>query len=115
MASPSFPLAARYLEMPRRKHLKSFRHILMDYLGIGACVVAARHRTALHVPLEHRKHIVYVKDDLSGPVALCRYYLEHDRERAQIARNGREFFDQSLHRDRLARYCLATLFAATKD
>jgi Glycosyl transferases group 1 len=81
---------------------------LIDYLGIGSCVVAARHRTVLHVPLEDRKHIVYANDDLSDFVALCQYYLEHDDERNEIARNSRDFFDRYLHRDQLAAYYLAT-------
>lgn len=81
---------------------------LIDYLGIGACVVAARHRTILHVPLEDRKHLVYAKEDLSDFVELCQYYLQHDDERNQIVQNSREFFDRYLHPDQLGAYYLFT-------
>jgi Glycosyl transferases group 1 len=79
---------------------------LIDYLGIGACIVGPRQRTMLHVPLEDRKHIVYAREDLSDLVDLCQYYLEHEAERSQLVRNSREFFDRYLHRDQLAAYYL---------
>ncbi len=80
---------------------------LIDYLGIGACVVAAPHRTTLHVPLEDRTHIIYAKEDLSDLVSLCKYYLEHDVEREAIMRNSRMFFDRYLHPQQLAGYYLS--------
>jgi spore maturation protein CgeB len=80
---------------------------LIDYLGIGACVVAAPHGTLLHVPLEEGKHIVYAKEDLSDLVELCQYYLEHEEQRSAIARASRDFFDRYLHRDQLAGYYLS--------
>ncbi len=81
---------------------------LLDYLGIGSCVIGPAHPTALHVPLEDRKHIVYAKDDLSDLIDLCRYYVEHEAARAEIVRNSRDFFDRYLHRDQLAAYYLFT-------
>jgi hypothetical protein len=83
-----------------------FCYRLVDYFAVGTCVVAARHRTALPKPLEDRKHIVYVKDDLSDLVPLCEYYLKHDEERRALARNSREYFDAYLHRDQMAAYYL---------
>lgn len=83
---------------------------LIDYLAVGACIIGVRHQNRLHVPLEDRKHIVYVKDDLSDLVELCRYYLEHDEERKRLCRNSREYFDRYLHRDQLAAYYLDCCF-----
>jgi Glycosyl transferases group 1 len=80
---------------------------LIDYLGIGACVVAPRHRTVLHVPLEDRKHIILAKEDLSDLLELCAYYVEHKQERDQIVTNSQEFYDRYLHRDQLAGYYLS--------
>jgi hypothetical protein len=85
---------------------------LIDYLGIGACVIAPRHRTTLHVPLEDKQHVVFAREDLSDLVDLCEYYLEHDDERAAIARRSREFFDRNLHRDQLAGYYLTRAIQA---
>jgi hypothetical protein len=81
-----------------------FCYRLIDYFGIGACVIAPRHRAVLHVPLEDRKHIVYARADLSDLLDLCQYYLEHEPEREQIAQSSREFFDRYLHRAQLAAY-----------
>ncbi len=88
--------------------LGDFCFRLMNYLAIGTCVVAYPHRTTFHVPLVDRKHIVYVKEDFSDLVELCEYYLENDREREEIARNSREFFDLYLHKDNLVKYYLKT-------
>jgi hypothetical protein len=77
---------------------------LLDYLGVGACVVAPRHRAVLHVPLEDRKHIVYAREDLSDLLDLCQYYLGHEQEREQMVRSSRELFDRYLHRAQLAAY-----------
>jgi hypothetical protein len=79
---------------------------LVDYLAVGSCVIGPRHGTNMHVDLEDRKHLVYTKDDLSDLIPLCKYYLEHDRERKEIRRNAREYFDRFLHREQLAAYYL---------
>jgi hypothetical protein len=79
---------------------------LIDYLAVGACVVAPRHETLLHVPLIDREHIVYAREDLSDLVDLCRFYLENDDARETVRSNSRAFFDKYLHRDQLAAYYL---------
>ena len=79
---------------------------LIDYFAVGACVIAPKHHTVLHVPLEEGKNIVYVKPDLSNLVELCRFYLENDTAREELARNSRSYFDKYLHRDQLAAYYL---------
>lgn len=88
--------------------LGDFCFRLMNYMAIGSCVIAFPHRSRLHVPLIDRKHIVYCKDDFSDLTELCEYYLEHDEEREEIARNAREFFDMYLNKDNLTRYYLRT-------
>ena len=79
---------------------------LVDYFGIGACVIGPRHRTTLHVPLEDGKHIVYCKDDLSDLVSLCGYYLDNKEAQRAFRRNTRLYFDRFLHREQLAAYYL---------
>jgi hypothetical protein len=79
---------------------------LIDYFAVGSCVIAPRHRTMLHVPLEDRKNIVYANDDLSDLVDLCRSYLADDAARREVARNSRSHFERYLHRDQLAAYYL---------
>jgi hypothetical protein len=79
---------------------------LVDYLGVGGCVVARRHAATLPMPLRDREHIVFVRDDLEDLVEVCRHYLEHDEERERIALNSRDYFDRYLHRDQLAAYYL---------
>lgn len=86
--------------------LGDFCFRLMNYLAVGACVIAYPHRTSLHIPLIDRKHIVYCKEDFSDLAELCEYYLENDDEREQIAQNAREFFDLYLHKDNLVKYYL---------
>jgi hypothetical protein len=79
---------------------------LVDYMAVGCCIVAPRHRVTFPVDLEDRKNIVYVRRDLSDLVDTCRYYLDHDDERAAIAREARTYFDRYLHREQVAGYYL---------
>lgn len=88
--------------------LGDFCFRLINYFAVGSCVVAYPQRTALHVPLVDRRHIVYCKEDLSDLVELCAYYVENDAERESIAENAREFFDLNLHKDNLVKYYLRT-------
>jgi hypothetical protein len=81
---------------------------LIDYMAVGTCVIAARHHTLLPVPLVDGVHIVYIKDDLSDLVDLCRFYLEQPDARETLCRNTRSYFDKYLHRDQLAAYYLHT-------
>jgi hypothetical protein len=85
-----------------------FCYRLIDYLAIGSCVVARRHETVLHVPLVDRRDIVYARPDLSDLVELCEYYVRHDAEREEIARNSRMFFDRYLSWRQVAAYYLHT-------
>jgi hypothetical protein len=84
---------------------------LVEYMAVGACIVAYPHGARLHVPLVDREHIVYVKDDFSDLVDLCARYLDDPGERARLVANSRDYFDRYLHRDQLAAYHLHTVLA----
>jgi glycosyl transferase family 1 len=87
---------------------------LTDYLAIGCCVVAPKHRTMMPVDLQDRQNIVYVRPDLDDLVETCRYYLAHDQEREAIRREARLYFDRYLHREQLAGYYLHQCFRALR-
>jgi len=83
---------------------------LVEYLGIGACVVAVPHGNRLHVPLLDRKHVAYTRPDGDDVVDLCAYYMEHRGERELMIRNGQEYFDRYLHYRQLGAYYLSMIF-----
>lgn len=85
---------------------------LIDYLAVGACIVAVRPRNRLHVPLVDREHVAYVAEDLSDLVELCEYFLENEAERERMRENSRWFFDRYLHREQLAAYYLSRCLSA---
>lgn len=80
---------------------------LIDYLAVGSCIIGVKHRTQLPSPLVDGTHIVYVKDDLSDLVDVCRHYLENEEARQTLRRNARAYFDRYLHREQLAGYYLS--------
>jgi len=84
---------------------------LVDYLAVGACIIAYPHSTMLPVPLVNGKHIVYTKPDLSDLQDLCAYYVEHKDERQMIASSARDYFDKYLHRSQLACYYLKQIIS----
>jgi hypothetical protein len=86
-----------------------FTYRIAEFLGLGTCLVAPRYSTALHASLEPGVHYVQIADDLSDLLSVCRYYLAHEKERATIAKAGRDFFDRYLHSDHLAAYYLRAL------
>jgi hypothetical protein len=83
-------------------------HRLVEYLGIGACVVSLRHGTRLHVPLSDGAEIAYA-GDVAELVELCRRYAGDDGAREAMATRARAYFDRYLHRDQLAAYYLHEL------
>lgn len=85
---------------------------LVDYLAIGACVVAPRHRTTFVPPLEDRKHIVYCAADGSDLVELCTHYAGDEQARRAIEANAAEYFDRVLHKQRLGAYYLSAMLPA---
>jgi hypothetical protein len=89
----------------------SFCFRLVDYLAVGACIIAYPHSTKLPVPLVHGQHIMYTKSDLSDLEDICQYYVEHKEERERLAGNARDYFDKYLHKSQLACYYLHQMIA----
>lgn len=79
---------------------------LVDYLAVGACIVAVRHECELPAGLRDGEHLVYVRPDLSDLVQTCRELLRDEATRARLSANAQRFFDQQLHRRVLTRYYL---------
>jgi hypothetical protein len=79
---------------------------LIDYLSIGACIVAYPHEATLYPPLVPGKHIAYCRPDFSDLVDLCHHYLTHDQERLAMIKASRDYFDAHLHKDCIAAYYL---------
>lgn len=86
----------------------AFCHRLINYLAVGACLVAYPHQTRLHVPLENRKHVVYCREDFSDLIEICEFYLKNEAAREEMCAASREFFDLNLHKANLANYYLRT-------
>lgn len=82
---------------------------LVNYLAIGACVVAFPHRTRLHADLTHGENIVFVKEDFSNLAEICEFYLENEAKREALVKSSRKFFDENLHQYNLANYYLKNL------
>jgi Glycosyl transferases group 1 len=99
------------LDLPGRG---PFTHRLIEYLAVGACVVGARHKTILHVPLEADRHIVYSREDFTDLVEVAARYLEDDGARARIAHNARDYFDRYLRPEQLAAYYLDRCLGAVR-
>ena len=91
------------LDLPGRG---AFTHRMVEYLAVGACVLAVPHKAVLHVPLEAGEHIVYGREDHSDVVDLAARYLEDDAARARVAQNARDYFDRYLRPEQLAAYYL---------
>jgi hypothetical protein len=87
---------------------------LVDYLAVGACVVAVRHANQLPVELIDGEQIVWVKEDLSDLVSKCEELIRDDGRRERIARNARRYFDVHLQEQVLADYYLERMFAAVR-
>jgi len=84
----------------------------VDYLALGSCVVAARHGTTLHVPLENMMHVAYVEPDVSDLVSVCDDLLANPGLQREMVVSSREYFDRYLHSDQLAAYYLHLIMAA---
>jgi hypothetical protein len=78
-------------------------------MAVGACIISYPHQTQLPSPLIDRQHIVYCQEDFSDLVDLCAYYIENETDREQICQQSRDYFDQYLHRSKLASYYMNTI------
>ncbi|MDQ3263537.1 MAG: glycosyltransferase [Myxococcota bacterium] len=85
---------------------------LVDYLAVGACVVARRHGNLLPTDLVDGLHVVWVKDDLSDLVEKCRELVHDEERRERIALGARRYFDAHLQQDVLAELYLDRCFQA---
>jgi hypothetical protein len=81
---------------------------LVEYLALGSCIVAVRHRARLPEPLRDGVHVVFVRDDLEDLVERCEELLRDEEGRKRLQRNALEYFDRYLHREQLAAYYLNT-------
>lgn len=87
-------------------------HRLVDYLAVGACIVASRHRTRMHVPLGDGAQITYAEPDASNLVERCAALLE-DPVRASAQRAAaRDYFDRYLSFEQLSGYYLNRIMSA---
>lgn len=104
---------ARYLaELSAARIGYNFRGVGWDTLrywelpGVGTLMISGKPEIRIPDNFVHGKQVVFCKDDLSDLHSLSAYYLEHDLEREEIARAGRNHLLQNhtyLHR---ARYFL---------
>lgn len=85
---------------------------LVDYLALGACVVARRHGNLLPTDLVDGVHVVWMKDDLSDLVEKCRELVHDEERRERIALNARRYFDAHLQQEVLAEVYLEHCFQA---
>jgi hypothetical protein len=85
---------------------------LVEYLAVGACVVARRHGVRLPGDLRDGTHLVCWSGDPREAVEACRALLEDEPRRRAIETSAREFFDRNLHRDQLSAYYLTRVLAA---
>lgn len=84
---------------------------LVDYMAVGACIIAYPHEAVLPVPLRDGVHVVYMREDLSDLVELCRYFASHEEARERLCLASRRYFDEHLSRERLAGHYLETVLA----
>ncbi|MCC6345533.1 MAG: hypothetical protein IT166_25265 [Bryobacterales bacterium] len=88
---------------------------LIDYLAVGACVVAVEHAAQFPIPLTNGVHIAYVKRDCSDLIDTCRYLLAREQDRLSMQEKSREFFDRYLERRQLAGYYLRNFLEAVQS
>ena len=80
---------------------------LVEYMAIGSCIVAARHRTRLPVDLIDGEDIIFV-DSPKEMADTCAVLLEDEARVERIAQASRRYFDRHLTRRALASYYLRT-------
>jgi hypothetical protein len=84
---------------------------LVDYFGIGSCVVGPPHGVDLHVPLEDGRDIVYCAPDLSDLVETAAKLVRDPTKASKVAKSARLYFDRYLDYRQLGGYYLATIAA----
>ena len=84
-------------------------HRLVEYLGLGCCVVRPQPKAVLHIPLVDDEHVVCFKRDLSDLVEVRERLLADPARQERIGAAARALFDGHLHRDQLAGHWLQVL------
>lgn len=82
---------------------------LVDYMAVGACIIAYPHGAELQKRLIDGVHVVYMKEDMSDLLELCEYYVNNSSERERLCQASRLYFEAHLHNKQLANYYLSTL------
>lgn len=90
-----------------------FTYRVAEFTGLGTCMLSQQFTTELPTPLIPGTHYVEIAPDLSDLRDKIDYYLAHDDEREQIAAAGREYFDNALNANKLARYYVEQIGALT--
>jgi len=81
-------------------------HRLIDYLGIGCCVVRPAPLTRLPVELADGINIRYVQRDLSDLVEVCAELVADPSGATEIGMAARDYYDRYLQADQLGGYYL---------
>jgi hypothetical protein len=95
------------LDLPGRGE---FCYRLVEYLGVGACVIGPQLATEMHVPLEPGMHLVRVPRSLDGLVDECERLLGDDALRQTIGRAAEDYFDRYLALEQLGAYYVDALW-----
>ena len=82
---------------------------LIEYLAVGACVVAYPHHAAMPVPLADGEQLVYIREDLSDLEEQCERCLADTDLRVRLGARAQEYFDRYLHRDQLGSYVVSSV------
>ncbi len=81
----------------------------VEYLSVGACIVAFPHDARLPEPLIDGHHLLYSNRDLSDLVEKCDWCLRYPAEARRLSSAAADYFDRYLHREQLAAYYIRTL------
>jgi hypothetical protein len=81
---------------------------LVEYLGVGACVVGPELETEMPVPLQSGVHLVRVPRNLDGLVDWCDRLVNDRGLRDEIRRGAEDYFDRYLALDQLGAYYVDT-------
>lgn len=82
---------------------------LVEYLAVGACVVAYPHHAAMPMPLADGEHLLFVREDLSDLEEQCERCLHDTDLRSRLTARAQEYFDRYLHRDQLGSYLVSSV------
>jgi hypothetical protein len=82
---------------------------LVNYLAVGACVIAPPHAVTMPVPLVDRTHIVYTRPDMSDLVDLCEHYVNDAAAREAVMAASRDYYRRHLYWRSLSDYYLRNM------